>query len=464
MTDTFAGETAGRFEHIQLDLLAPDPTQVRRFFSEEALDSLAGSIKAQGILQPIVVRPGKDGKMEIVAGERRYRAAQRAGRTNAPVIVRDDLVGKDLTIIQVVENLQREGLTLAETCLGVSRLVDSVGLQDAAKQLGKSEAWVSKHASVIGLPDPIKKLVHEGKIDSVDVAKEMATLMDLNPKEATRLIQRLDPTYQRKPDEIKALQKEEIEDKKYIEKIKDPEEREYEQLAKQREEEQKVTRAEVRLQVLDAKEEIRRKEEQKGQKADPKRAKELASQKKKQAERKVREEQANRLNNESSALGHELTRKLHSLVGLVEPTRSQYNWNGHLAIEVTPSQHFSGYNDSVMPAGATGVKFDVSTVGAVERIEAFAKILDPKPALLGVALKDRQGVTLEEARAIAKILGPARVQFSLSVERIGGALVKTLEQAKAPSPAATAKPKAKTSPAPAKKKPAPAKKKAGAKK
>src|SRR5690606_16720622 len=110
-----------------------------------------------------------------------------AGIQDIPVIVREDLVGTDIAVIQVIENLQREDLSLAETCDGVARLVEAVGFQRTCAQLGKSEAWVSKHASVVNLPDPIKQLVGAGKIESVDVAKDLGSLYELSPRKAENL-------------------------------------------------------------------------------------------------------------------------------------------------------------------------------------------------------------------------------------------------------------------------------------
>lgn len=170
-------------ESVQLDLLAPDQNQIRKHFDEAALQSLADSIRENGLIQPIVVRAAADGDRadyRIIAGERRYRAARLAGIEHVPVIVRDDLAGADITVIQVLENLQRENLSLSETCVGVNRLVAQLGFARTCEQLGKSATWVSKHAGVLDLPGELIALVSDGKIDSVDIARELGQLSQLD--------------------------------------------------------------------------------------------------------------------------------------------------------------------------------------------------------------------------------------------------------------------------------------------
>lgn len=201
MADTQPSSTTSpatvRVESVQLSLLAPDPEQIRKHFDESALASLAESIKAQGLIQPIVVRPklgnGTDYDYKIVAGERRYRAAQLAGIEHVPVIVRTDLANADIAVLQVLENLQRENLTLSETCAGVAKLVDTLGFAKTCQQLGKSEAWVSKHAGVLKLRPEIVSRVIEGKIDSVDIARELHALADLDAQQYEKLMGRYMP-------------------------------------------------------------------------------------------------------------------------------------------------------------------------------------------------------------------------------------------------------------------------------
>lgn len=178
----FAGETASAVTvmDVPLDEVMPDTHQVRRVFDDEALQQLADSIREHGVIQPIVVRPldhADDAPYQIIAGERRWRAAGLAGLQNIPAVIRTDLIGKDIAVLQILENLQRQDLSLAETCAGVAKLVDALGNAKTAEQLGKSEAWVSKHASIEKLPPQVSAMVVEGKLDSADIAHEIAQLL-----------------------------------------------------------------------------------------------------------------------------------------------------------------------------------------------------------------------------------------------------------------------------------------------
>lgn len=188
--------------YIPVRRIARDPEQVRKHFDEEALQSLAGSIREQGVIQPIVVRAriGLDESnaglarfdydYRLIAGERRYRAAQLAGLDVIPAIVRDDLSTGQISVLQVVENLQRENLALFEVCDGVERCIAEVGFAETVKQLGKSEAWVSKHSSVMKLDARVVALVRNGRITSVDVAKELATLVEIDDEGGADMLAR----------------------------------------------------------------------------------------------------------------------------------------------------------------------------------------------------------------------------------------------------------------------------------
>jgi ParB family chromosome partitioning protein len=183
----FAGETIVRM--LPLNWIAPDEKQVRRIFDEEDLQQLADSIREHGVIQPIVVRPPElsDGEevstlrpYELIAGERRWRASQLAGRETIPAVIRADLVGQDVSVLQILENLQRADLSLQETAAGVSALVAKVGNAQAAAQLGKSEGWVSKHARIGELPETVRELIEVGHVISADIAHDMAQLVELS--------------------------------------------------------------------------------------------------------------------------------------------------------------------------------------------------------------------------------------------------------------------------------------------
>ncbi|MCK5769501.1 ParB/RepB/Spo0J family partition protein [Algiphilus sp.] len=163
-----------------------DPAQPRKHFDDAALHELADSIRAHGIIQPIVVRPADDSDAPrlvepadylIVAGERRWRASHIAQLEDVPVIIRTDLDAEQVMVLQVLENLQREGLTLPETAQGVHVLVAQIGTTKTAAQLGKSEAWVSKHARIGDLDPRVQHLVDEGALTSADLAHDVHKLL-----------------------------------------------------------------------------------------------------------------------------------------------------------------------------------------------------------------------------------------------------------------------------------------------
>ncbi|MEW8701939.1 MAG: ParB/RepB/Spo0J family partition protein [Candidatus Thiodiazotropha sp.] len=150
--------------------------QPRRTFTAESLRELADSIRNQGVVQPIVVRPLHDGVFEILAGERRWRAAQEAGCREVPVIVRD-VDDRTAALLAMTENVQREDLNPVEEAEGVARLVDELGLshREIAEALGFKRERVSHLLRVARLEPPIKRLVAAGEL-SLGHAKVLAGL------------------------------------------------------------------------------------------------------------------------------------------------------------------------------------------------------------------------------------------------------------------------------------------------
>src|ERR1700719_1756491 len=149
---------------IDIDLVDPSPYQPRTRFREEALDELARSIKASGIIQPIVVRPVGN-RFQLIAGERRWRAAQRAGLTKVSAIVRDvpDELALEMTL---VENIQREDLNAIEAARAFERLMDEFQLtQEAvAERTGKDRATVANAVRLLKLEPTIQDWIEEGKL------------------------------------------------------------------------------------------------------------------------------------------------------------------------------------------------------------------------------------------------------------------------------------------------------------
>ncbi|MBL9011406.1 MAG: ParB/RepB/Spo0J family partition protein [Alphaproteobacteria bacterium] len=152
---------------IAIDLLGPNPFQPRRQFDETDLRELTESVRANGILQPIVVRPDPrgQGRFQIVAGERRWRSAQRAGLHEVPVVVRDFTDDQSLEVA-IVENVQRAGLNSIEEALGYQALIDRFGYtQDKlAENVGKSRSHIANTLRLLQLPAEVRRLVEEGKL------------------------------------------------------------------------------------------------------------------------------------------------------------------------------------------------------------------------------------------------------------------------------------------------------------
>ena len=150
---------------VPITRIAPHPDQPRRHFDEEALGELAKSIEARGVIQPIVLRP-HDGKYQIVAGERRWRAAQKAHLHEIPAIIRDFDEAETLEIA-LVENIQREDLNAIEEAEAYHRLIEDYGHSQAAlaRLVHKSRSHVANLLRLLDLPERVRTLVVEGKLD-----------------------------------------------------------------------------------------------------------------------------------------------------------------------------------------------------------------------------------------------------------------------------------------------------------
>jgi ParB family chromosome partitioning protein len=153
-------------QEIDTDLIQPSPFQPRTRFREEALEELARSIKASGIIQPLVVRP-VGGRYQLIAGERRWRAAQRAGLTRVSAIVRQ--VSDELALeMTLVENIQREDLNAIETARAFERLMEEFQLtqESVAERTGKDRATVANAVRLLKLEPTIQEWIEEGKLSA----------------------------------------------------------------------------------------------------------------------------------------------------------------------------------------------------------------------------------------------------------------------------------------------------------
>ncbi len=150
---------------VRLSQIEPNRAQPRKNFDPVALDELADSIRRYGLLQPLVVRALPDGRYQLVAGERRWRAARLAELTHVPVVVRE-LTDEETAEIALVENLQREDLNPVEEAGGYRVLMDDYGLtqEDLAAQLGRSRSAIANSLRLLALPAPILEMLKAGKI------------------------------------------------------------------------------------------------------------------------------------------------------------------------------------------------------------------------------------------------------------------------------------------------------------
>ncbi len=175
-----AGEGFKGLRSVPTGQLQAGRFQPRRQFDEDAIADLVDSVREKGILQPILVRPypGHPESFEIIAGERRWRAAQRAQLHEVPVIIRD-LSDKEALEVALVENLQRQDLSPLEEADGYRRLVDEFGhtQEELAKAVGKSRSHVANMMRLLQLPDPIKAMVDKSQL-SAGHARALLTAAD----------------------------------------------------------------------------------------------------------------------------------------------------------------------------------------------------------------------------------------------------------------------------------------------
>jgi ParB family chromosome partitioning protein len=158
-------EATPELRRLPVDLIAPNPRQPRQTFSEEALVALSESVRERGVLQPVLVRPCPGGTYELIAGERRWRAAQLAGLEVVPAVVapHEDIESLELALI---ENMAREDLNPIEEARACSLLVDELGLtrEQVGRRVGRSRVAVSNLMRLLDLPDEILDLLVEGRL------------------------------------------------------------------------------------------------------------------------------------------------------------------------------------------------------------------------------------------------------------------------------------------------------------
>lgn len=187
---------------LAVSAISPLPGQPRRHFDEAALDELAASIAARGVIQPVIVTPQGNGRYRLVAGERRWRAAQRAQLHEIPAIVRD-LSEREVMALALIENLQREDLNPIEEARAYHSLAEQEGLTQAeiAKLVDKSRSHVANLQRLLALPEPVMDMVQDGRlsmgharalvgVENAQTLAEAAVAKQLSVRDVEKLVRR----------------------------------------------------------------------------------------------------------------------------------------------------------------------------------------------------------------------------------------------------------------------------------
>ena len=174
---------------VEVDSIVPGPMQPRTHFDDASLEGLAESIRSHGIVQPLVVRRRGDG-YELIAGERRWRAAKLAGLTRVPVVVKE-VPDESLLEIALIENIQREDLNPIEEAQAYKKLIDTVGLTQEAlgSRVGRDRSYITNYLRLLRLPDDLQQLVIDGRLSTGHARTILAlTHVDLQRRLARKII------------------------------------------------------------------------------------------------------------------------------------------------------------------------------------------------------------------------------------------------------------------------------------
>ena len=174
---------------IPLSQIQPNPFQPRKTFNEASIDELARSVRQHGIVQPLVVTRSGD-KYKLIAGERRFRAAQKAGLTTVPVLIKEMMTEGDALQIALIENIQREDLNPIEEAMAYHQLHDDFQLtqEEISRRVGKERSTVANFLRLLKLPDPVKKLLASGQLS---MGHARALLAIESPKKQEQLADRV---------------------------------------------------------------------------------------------------------------------------------------------------------------------------------------------------------------------------------------------------------------------------------
>jgi ParB family chromosome partitioning protein len=183
------GGNAPELAHIPLDQIHPNPRQPRKRFEHESTAGLADSLRAQGLIQPVVLRPRIEGGYELIAGERRWRAAREAGLDAVPAVIReaDD---RETLLLGLVENVARENLSPVEEARGYAVLLDEfeLSLGDVSERVGRSKPAVSNKLRLLDLPDDVLAMVERGELTEGHARAVLAVPDQLGRRKLARKI------------------------------------------------------------------------------------------------------------------------------------------------------------------------------------------------------------------------------------------------------------------------------------
>jgi len=152
--------------HLAIAQFSPNPYQPRKTFNEASIEELARSVREHGIVQPLVVTRTADNKYRLIAGERRFRAAQKAGLATVPVVIKETMADSDVLQVALIENIQREDLNPIEEAYAYHQLHEEFGLtqEEISKRVGKERSTVANFLRLLRLPDAVKKLLAAGQL------------------------------------------------------------------------------------------------------------------------------------------------------------------------------------------------------------------------------------------------------------------------------------------------------------
>ena len=188
-TPAAAAQSAGLLL-VPIEQIAPNPYQPRKTFNEASIEDLARSVREHGIVQPLVVTRSGDNKYKLIAGERRFRAAQKAGLSKVPVVIKERTTDSDTLQLALIENIQREDLNPIEEAAAYHQLHEEFGLtqEEISKRVGKERSTVANFLRLLKLPDNVKKLLASGQLS---MGHARALLAVETPKKQEQLADRV---------------------------------------------------------------------------------------------------------------------------------------------------------------------------------------------------------------------------------------------------------------------------------